>query len=197
MNLTQLGEHDRAREAWRTGDGLTANGSINYTQAAAEALQRVRADGSSASAWEHFARIMEREGRASEAIGEARAMLTASPEVHTSIVPLVEYLVSHCPGETQALLSDMLGHAPAEAHYVHLYGISLRKGGADLEAIPHLRASAEAVPANANYWYGLGRALEDTGDIAGACDAFRRAVHCQSTPHRKAEERLSVLECGT
>jgi len=197
MNLTQLGEHERAREAWRTSDGLTSNGPIDYTQAAVDALQKVRADGYSSMAWEHFARIMEREGRACEAIVEARAMLLACPEIHTSLVPLVEYLVSHCPGEAAALLSDMLGYAPAEAHYVHLYGISLRKASADLEAIPHLRASAEAVPSNSNYWYALGRALEDTGDITGACEAFRTAVGCQSTPHRKAEERLSALDCAT
>jgi putative GTP pyrophosphokinase len=197
INVGQAGDHERARQAWRVVDRLSTLQPIDYTVAAAQARDIVRNDQLSQSAWQQFAIVMERDGRGAEAVSEARAMMAARPDIHKSFDLLIEQLVNPCPVEIDTLIEAMLELAPNEAHYVHLHGVALRKAGRNAEAVPHLRYACEALPSNGTYWYALGRALEDCGEVSAACAAYRECVACQSGSHLKAADRMTNLNCDT
>lgn len=195
-NLGQLGQHDEAREAWRTHDQLTAKTPIDFESAASDALWEVQANCSSADAWEQLAKTFDRERRGGEAIIAAQKVLLDHPEAHASLLPLVEWLVSQLPDEIGGLVANMRRVAPDNTHYIHLYGVALRKAGRKSQAIEHFRTACEREPSNPSYWYALGRCHEESGEIGAAVEAFTKAVSCTNPPHLKAQERLKALQAA-
>ena len=193
-SLSQSGEHELARKAWKGHDQLVRRieGADNHSVEGA--IAAVRADWVNPAAWGQLARTLDREGRGLEAIEEAQQTLEVRPQIHHSLVPLVEWLTGPFPDATLSLLDVMRKLDPSETHYIHLSGVALRKGGKDGEALTYLRRACDANPGKANYWYALGRCLEDVGaprdDVV---KSFRAAVAAETPPHKKALEKLRVL----
>ncbi len=191
-NLDQLGRPEQARAAWRAFDGLAAQSPIDYESAAYNALLDVRTNATAAGAWERLAKAYDREGRGAEAIAEAQSALLSRPEIHASLIPLVELLMNQLPGEVGELVANMRTIAGNYPPYIHLAGVAQRKARHNHLAVDTLQLACDLEPLNGNYWYALGRCREDMGDFAAALDAFNKAVDC-NPPHRKARERLHVL----
>jgi tetratricopeptide (TPR) repeat protein len=185
-----MGQHEAAREAWNFAD--TVAGAKAGESEACDAITRARENWSSSDAWEQLANTLDKAGKGSEAIAEARAALRSHRDINGSLLPLVNRLVNQLPAEIGELIDEMLQISPNNSHYVHLYGVAKRKAGQDEEAIPYLSDACELEPSNGTYWYALGRALLDTGRTAAARNALERAA-TSDPPHPKARERLRDL----
>ncbi len=190
-NLSQMGQHERAREAWRALDSATGldSGSASY-----DSLLDARTDWASASAWDLAARSYDREGRGADVIAEARQVLAVHPEAHPSLVPVAEWFTNALPELSLALITDMRGIAPDSPHYIHLAGVAKRKAGRNHDALVELREACDLAPGNPNYWYALGRCLEDLEQFDPACQAFEKALAVDDGRHLKAREHLSALK---
>jgi Tfp pilus assembly protein PilF len=91
-------------------------------------------------------------------------------------------------------LEKLLGTPRDGALLRYSLGLEYLRAGKPARAVEHLR---EAVRRDASYsaaWKALGKALEETGALAEALEAFRRGVEAaRSRGDKQAEKEMSVF----
>ena len=197
INLDQARRSRDALVAWTRVDELTdkAGRTAPRQPAAHEVLQELEANPASADAWRRFASIYRRAGRTVEAVSVARNAVERAPHIAPHTIALVEEILNEEPQAIATLLEDLVALDRFSGQYVHLLGAARRKAGHLQDALDALRTACDLDPEQENYWYALGKALEDVGSCnAAAQAAYERAV--QLNPHytkaRLALKRLTV-----
>lgn len=100
-------------------------------------------------------------------------------------------MIGDAAGETAAL-TRLLALEPANVEANRRMADLHETAGRLDEAAKHLRACAEALPDGKSWWARLARALEATGDLAGAEAAWAHILDLDPG-HLEAGERLAVL----
>jgi hypothetical protein len=89
-------------------------------------------------------------------------------------------LSGHMLNLAELIFIQMLETDPGDPTVLRLLGVTRAKLGRGEAAIPHLRAAAEAAPADELAWRDLSVALRDAGQTADASEAYARAVGLRS-----------------
>ena len=197
INLDQMGRSKEALVALKRVDELTdtASGTTPTQPAADEVLQEVEANPASADAWRGLASVYRRAGRAVEAVSVARNAVERAPHIAPHTIALVEELLNEEPQPITTLLEYLVALDRGNDQYVHLLGAARRKAGHPQDAVDALRTACHLAPERENYWYALGKALEEVGNSdAAAQAAYERAVQLKPdyTKARLALRRLTV-----
>lgn len=82
--------------------------------------------------------------------------------------------------EAEALCAEVLAREPESAAALNLRGFCLASRGRPAEALPYFKLARLYLPVYAPIRYNLARALEDTGDPAGAAEEFSEALKLES-----------------
>jgi Flp pilus assembly protein TadD len=173
--------------AWKTGDH----------EGAERALRRAaELDGASVKVRTNLARVLLEQGRAQEAVVHLEQAVDLAPESHEVWRVLGNaYSQLNRPDDAEQSYREALLLNDEDAWTMNNYGLLLIREGRFDEALLPLARAVELMPRSATFRNNLGVALERTGDLGGAEQAFMAAVEADST-YAKARislERVSQL----
>lgn len=86
--------------------------------------------------------------------------------------------------EAVAIVRAAAALTPKDAYTCDTIGVVMSRAGLHSEALPFYAAATEAEPENANYQYNHAAALQFSGDLARARDAYRRCAAADSDDTR-------------
>lgn len=192
----QLGEEAESIAAWDQLRPLSGEFKGEDPPAARHARNQVRVAPGSPRTWKELAIIYGAMRRNREAVSIAEEALRSDPTIHHALVPLVEMVLNRVPDAASTLLTQMMDADPHNAQYVHFLGVAGAKANkGDAAAIELIRTSTRLRPREPQYWYALGRALEDAGSLHHdeALRSFTEALQLnpQYRKARLAFDRLS------
>ena len=157
----------------------------------AQVLQRVLKLTEDAEARERLCSLLPALGRAREALPHLQAHAEAAPGLADRWRRLAELSQQLGAEETEQLAwSRLVGLTGAPKAHARLSEILL-KSGRSAEAVPHLRALAEAKPEKLSRWRELAGALRQIEDVDGEIAAWEQML--QRAEDLGAHKRLSEL----
>ena len=157
----------------------------------AQVLQRVLKLTEDAEARERLCSLLPALGRAREALPHLQAHAEAAPGLADRWRRLAELSQQLGAEETEQLAwSRLVGLTGAPKAHARLSEILL-KSGRSAEAVPHLRALAEAKPEKLSRWRQLAGALRQIEDVDGEIAAWEQML--QRAEDLGAHKRLSEL----
>ena len=182
----------RAERAYAQGlAAMRAGDWAGARRAFGEALEAVPGHPRSAEA---LARLELRAGRPEEAERVLRAALAAQPG-HSALARLLARLLAE-RGELEAAIATLRRALPgSDAALYGLLGALEQRAGRPAQAAHAYRAALAREPRRAEWWVGLGIALEHLGRSEEAVEAYRRARALGLAPalERFVGERLAAL----
>lgn len=104
----------------------------------------------------------------------------------------LRYLADHDPGRARVVLEELVQHDRDHVLARVALAGALDALGKLPDAIPHLRAAAQKTGSNAHVWFGLGLALERSGQPQAAADAYKHAIRIRPGLCN-AYERLAAI----
>lgn len=148
--------------------------------------------------------VHARELAAAGRMSEAEPLLRALSDENPGFTPLLEDLaaVYRAQGRTadlEALMDRAIARDPENAALRIAYGFNLVQAGLPERAIAVLRPAQETLDLDEReaYFFILGSALGQTGDAAGAAEAFGRVLEVEPENHEAARLRgMSLLYLG-
>ncbi|MDE2235240.1 MAG: sulfotransferase [Gammaproteobacteria bacterium] len=103
----------------------------------------------------------------------------AAQQAHQLMLQAADYYGRDGYASAAALCERALAISPEIPEALHLLGLCRWKSGANLDGVLQLLQQAAALkPNDAQLWHNLGIVREQSGDLAGAREAFRTAVLC-------------------
>jgi tetratricopeptide (TPR) repeat protein len=138
----------------------------------------------------YLARLYEREGDYAKVEKTYKAILEESPR---NILALNNLAYTYAdklnrPEDAFGLIQRAMKLRPGEMNLVDTYAWALAKQGRFDEALKNLRMIANKATASPATLYHMGYVLENTGDLVGARDYYRRALESAKA---KGEAALS------
>ncbi len=136
-------------------------------------------------------------GALDRAVALLRRLMAAAPDHVNGRVALGVALTRQRKyEEARSELARAVADAPANPWAHRNLGACLLHLNRPAEAVEHLRTAAELNPSDDRAWYGLGQALELTGDTAGADEAYKKVLEISeigdiAEQARQARSRLA------
>ena len=163
LSIDLRAQDPSAAAALREGAAAQQRGDLD--RAAAAYRRAIEIDARFAEAYANLGAVLARQGRYKDAVASYERALSINPKLTPARLNLglAHYRAGALSAAAEAFRAV---HAvePSLLQARQLLGLVLVEIGRDAEAIPHLEASAEAMPTEAAVLFALGRAYARLGD---------------------------------